>query len=455
MEASLNQLSPRHGLTQDDLLAPFHDSLKPASQWKVGTEAEKFGLLTDTRAPIPYAGPRGVHAVLEALVSKFGWAPESEYAGGDIISLKRDQASITLEPGAQLELSGAPFTSIHDTHAEWDEHLRELHVVGKELGITWLGLGFHPFAKQSDLPWVPKLRYGVMREYLPTRGGMGLDMMRRTCTVQANLDYSSEADAMRKLRVALALSPVLTAMFANSPFYEGAISGECTHRGLVWLDTDPDRTGLLPFLWESDASFARYVEWALDVPMFLVKRGSKIVHNTGQTFRAFMRDGFSGAHATKDDWIGHLGTLFPEVRLKRTIELRGADSQNAALTPALGAFAKGLYYDERALGQAELLAEKLSFGEVEGARREIAQRGLAAELADQRLQTWAEELLAIAHGGLERLNEIERDERGDELRYLEPLEALVKRGETPADALLRALDPNKPLDAQVVELARL
>ncbi|HEX5656005.1 MAG TPA: glutamate-cysteine ligase family protein [Polyangiales bacterium] len=437
------------------MLAPFHDALKPASAWKVGTEAEKFGLLTDSFAPIPYEGSRGVHAVLEALAAKYGWQPESEYKGGDVIALKRGLASITLEPGGQLELSGAPFQSIHDTAEEWDEHLREIHEIGSALGITWLGLGFHPFAAQADLPWVPKLRYGVMREYLPQRGGKGLDMMRRTCTVQANLDYSSEADAMRKLRVSLALSPVLTAMFANSPFYEGAISGERTHRGLVWLDTDPDRTGLLPFLWESDASFARYVEWALDVPMFLVKRESKVVHNTGQTFRAFMRDGYGGTHATTDDWVAHLGTLFPEVRLKRTIELRGADSLSAALTPALGAFAKGLYYDDAALRGAEVIASKLSFAQAEGSRREIAQRGLAAELAGQPVGTWASELVTLAREGLLRLAATEKDPRGDETRYLAPLAELVSRGETPADAMLRAIDPDRALAPQVVELARL
>ncbi|HEY6876741.1 MAG TPA: glutamate-cysteine ligase family protein [Polyangiales bacterium] len=455
MEASLTQFAPRQGLTQDDLLAPFYDALKPASAWKVGTEAEKFGLLEDTLAPLPYEGARSVQAVLNALAARFGWTPESEYKGGEVIALKRGQASITLEPGAQLELSGAPFTSIHDTHAEWTEHLAELHAVGAALGIAWLGLGFHPFAHQSDLPWVPKLRYGIMREYLPRRGGMGLDMMRRTCTVQANLDYASEDDAMRKLRVALALSPVLTAMFANSPFYEGKLNGERTQRGLVWLDTDPDRTGLLPFLWDDGASFARYVEWALDVPMFMVKREAKIVHNTGQTFRAFMRDGYGGTHATQDDWVVHLGTLFPEVRLKRTIELRGADSQSSALTPALGALAKGLYYDAQALHEAEALAAQLTFEQAEGARREIARHGLAAQLAGQPVQSWAEQLVDIARGGLLRLHAATPDPRGDETRYLDPLAALVTRGDTPADAILRALDPARPLAPQVVTLARL
>src|ERR1700712_3097625 len=248
MEAVLTQSVPWRRLTHDDLLAPFYESFKPEDAWRVGAEAEKFGVLEDTYAPLPYDGPRSVSAVLAAL-AQYGWAPESEYPGGAVISLKRGQASITLEPGAQLELSGAPFRSVHDTHAEWVEHIAELREVGKSLGIAGLGLGFHPFASQAELPWVPKLRYSVMREYLPTRGSMGLDMMRRTSTVQTNLDYASEADAMRKLRTAVALSPIITAMFANSPFYEGALSGERTRRALVWLDTDPDRTGLLPFLW--------------------------------------------------------------------------------------------------------------------------------------------------------------------------------------------------------------
>ncbi|MDB4974224.1 MAG: Glutamate--cysteine ligase, partial [Myxococcaceae bacterium] len=339
MEAVLTQSVARRRLTHDDLFAPFYESFKSEDNWRVGAEAEKFGVLEDTFEPLPYEGARSVRAVLDGL-QQFGWLPESEYPGGAIIALKRGMASITLEPGAQLELSGAPFHSIHDTHEEWVQHIAELHEVGAPLGIAWLGLGFHPFAAQSDLPWVPKLRYGVMRDYLPTRGSMGLDMMRRTSTVQSNLDFASETDAMRKLRAAVAFSPIITAMFANSPLYEGALSGERTRRGLVWLNTDPDRTGLLPFLWRDDASFEGYVAWALDVPMFLVKREGKVVHNTGQTFRAFMRDGYAGTQATAEDWFTHLGTLFPEVRLKKTIEIRGADCLPYALTPALSALSK-------------------------------------------------------------------------------------------------------------------
>jgi glutamate--cysteine ligase len=455
MEAVLNQQSARHRLTYDDLFAPFHESLKPESQWRVGTEAEKFGVLEDTYAPLPYSGPRSVRSVLDALVAQYGWTPEREYDGGEVIALTRDAASITLEPGGQLELSGAPFKSIHDTHSEWVEHIAELRAVGGPLGIAWLGLGFHPFAKQADMPWVPKLRYGIMREYLPRRGGMGLDMMRRTCTVQANLDYSSEDDAVRKMRVALALSPVITAMFANSPLYEGAVSGEQTRRARVWLDTDPDRTGLLRFMWGDAASFKSYIEWALDVPMFMVKRDSKVVHNTGQSFRSFLRDGFEGAEATASDWLTHLGTVFPEVRLKKTIEVRGADSLPYDLTPALPALCKGLLYDSATLARAESLVSPLSFEAVQAVRTDVAKRGLRAELMGRPMIDWAREVAELARGGLTNLHATERDPRGDEARFLEPLLALLRRGASASSALVEALDKERPLAPQVLEHCRL
>lgn len=454
MEAALSRTPVRHRLTHDALLEPFYEALKPEAQWRVGTEAEKFGVLADSYAPLPYDGPRSVRAVLAALAQRFGWQPETEFAGGDVIALKRELASITLEPGGQLELSGAPFTSIHDTQAEWEEHIRELHEVGDPLGIAWLGIGFHPLAQQSELPWVPKLRYAIMRDYLPRRGSMGLDMMRRTCTVQANLDYASEADALRKLRVGLALSPVITAMFANSPLYEGAIGREQSRRALVWLHMDPDRTGLLPFLWGEQASFERYVEWALDVPMFMIKRAGKAVHNTGQTFRAFMRDGFEGTEATVDDWVAHLGTLFPEVRLKRTIELRGADSQPYGATAALPALAKGLFYDSVALDKAEALAATLSFEVAQNVREEIARSGLRAQLRGRLVREWALELVQIARGGLMRWQARQPDPRGDETRYLDPLQQRLIDGKSPADELLEKLAPDQPLAPQIVAHTR-
>lgn len=427
----------------------------PDAMWRIGTEAEKFGVLSESGQAISYEGPRGVRAIFDLLQSSFGWYPHAEYEGGDVISLERGAESITLEPGGQVELSGAPHGTVHDSAREWRGHLAELHQVGQQLGITWLGLGFHPFAKQSELPWVPKLRYGVMREYLPTRGLRGLDMMRRTCTVQTNMDYSSEADAMQKMRVALKLSPIITGMFANSPLFEGQISGDRSQRARVWLDTDPDRTGLLTFMWSSEASFQRYVEWALDVPMFMVKRGSRVLHNTGQTFRSFMREGFQGTQATEADWLAHLGTLFPEVRLKKTIELRGADCLPSNLVPALPALSKGFLYDARALAQAEVLVERISPVELEAARPEIARLGLKATLQGRTLDAWAGDLLDIAQAGLARFAVSDPEFGTDESVHLAPLSALVARGQSPADALLEQLDPARDLVPQVLELAKL
>ncbi len=444
----------RPALTRDDLLSVYFDAFTPRGLWRVGTEAEKFGVLSESGAPLPFHGPRSVSAVLDGLSAVYGWFPEREYDAGEVIALRRGEAAITLEPGGQLELSGSPFASIHDTEAEWRQHLGELSGLAQTLGITWLGLGFHPFATQAELPWVPKLRYAIMRDYLPTRGTMGLDMMRRTCTVQSNIDYSSEADAIEKLRISLALSPVITAMFANSPLVEGKLTGERSHRARVWLNTDPDRSGLLPWAWRDDMSFERYVDWALDVPMFMVKRDGQAVCNTGQTFRDYMRDGFQGARARLTDWVAHLGTLFPEVRMKKTIELRGADSPPRELVSALPALTKGLLYDDQARAKAAGMASRISYEDAESARVQVADKGLAATLAGRPVLEWATELLEIAQGGLERLAVLHWD-GNDERIHLAPLAALIAAGMTPADQLVSKLDLSRPLLSQVVELTRL
>lgn len=439
--------------TQDDLLAPFYEAVKPREAWRIGTEAEKPGVYADGSA-VPYEGERGIRAVLEAL-GRRGWEPHFEVEGGPLLSLTQGGASITLEPGGQLELSGAPLRTIHETQAEMDAHLDEIREVGASFGIAWLGVGFHPFARREDLSWVPKLRYSVMREYLPTRGGMGLDMMLRTCTVQANLDYASEADAIRKLRVSLRLSPIVAAMFANSPFVEKKATGERSHRVRVWLDVDPDRSGLLPFAWdEGPMGFARYVDWVLDCPMFMLKRDGKIVRNTGQTFRAFLEDGYQGTTATRDDWVTHVNSMFPEVRLKRTLEMRSADNQMGDLVCALPALWKGLLHDEQALAGAERLVSRLSFAEAEGARAEIAARAMRATLAGREVAAWAADVVALADGGLERIGD--RDAEGrDERIHLDTLRALVARGESPADRLLAHVDPSKDPIPQVIAAARL
>lgn len=451
-----SEVEPRPIRSFDDLLEPFHAACKPREHWRVGTEAEKHGVRRESLAPIPFEGEDGIAEVLRRLAQGAGWELVCE--GGTCIQLVRGepgaQASITLEPGAQLELSGAPLATIHETAREHEQHVREIQAVGDALGLDWMGLGFHPFARREDLPWVPKFRYPIMRAYLPTRGRLAHDMMLRTCTVQANLDYASEEDAMRKLRASLRVQPVVTAMFANSPFVEGAITGERSRRALVWLEVDPDRSGLLPFAWRQGATFRDYVEWALDVPMFLVKRAGRVLENTGQTFRAFWSDGFEGERATAEDWLTHLNTLFPEVRLKKTLEVRGADSQRAELVPALSALWKGLIYDDGALAATETIGARWEHAEAESARPSIARDGLRARIGGREVGEHASELLAIAERGLRAQAALDAAGR-DETMYLAPLRALIERGQTPADALLAQIDRSAPLAPQVVALTKL
>jgi glutamate--cysteine ligase len=421
-------------LSRDDLFRPFHEAIKPPARFRIGAEAEKFGVIAATGAALPYEGERGVTGILAAL-EKQGWKPSSEVEGGPVVALLRDGASVTLEPGGQLELSGAPLDDVHAIAAETNAHLAELHAICEPLGIALLGVGFHPFARQEDLPWVPKLRYGIMREYLPKRGARAIDMMRRTATVQANFDYESEEDAMRKMRVALRLSPIVTAMFANSPFYEKRITGERTERGKVWLAVDPDRQGLLPSLWKADSSFNDYIEWALDVPMFLVKRKGKVVANTGQTFRAFWTDGFQGEKADIRDWELHLNTLFPEVRLKHTIEVRGCDSQSTAVAAAIPALFTGIFYDQGALGEAEKLVASFTFDEMEALRPAVAKLGITAKFRGRPVLEVAQSVVEIAKRGLARRARKGSDGK-DETVHLAALEALLRQGQCPADVLL-------------------
>jgi glutamate--cysteine ligase len=442
-------------LSYDDLFVPFQQSMKPRSEWRIGAEAEKFGVYEQTRAPVPYEGDKGIVGVLHALESRFGYKPIRENDGGPLIALERDRASVTLEPGGQLELSGAPLLDVHAILAETKAHHAELHQISEPLGIAWLGLGFHPFARQEDLPWVPKLRYGIMREYLPKRGDRALDMMRRTATVQANFDYASEEDAMRKLRVALRLSPIVTAMFANSPFYEGRVTGDKSERVKVWLAVDPDRQGLLPKIWSPESAIRDYVEWALSAPMFLFKRDGKVVRNTGQTFRAFMSDGFEGHKPDLHDWEVHLNTLFPEVRLKHTLEVRGSDSQSLALFAALPAVWTGILYDEDALAAAEAFSSSFTYDEMEALRPEIAKLGLRATFRKKPLADAAVRVLEIAERGLARRKRLSSDGH-DETVHLAHLTKLVERGRCPADDLGDRLPQDaSALGAEVVRRTKL
>ncbi len=428
----------------DDLLVPFVEACKPATEWRIGPEMEKFGVFADGFMPLPYEGECSVLRVLNNLADQHGWTPERERDGGPIIALLRGDASITLEPGGQLELSGGKSETVHQVCAELRDHLREIAPLSRAMGVRWLGVGFHPFARREDFQWVPKQRYGVMREYLPTRGGHAVDMMLRTCTVQANYDYSSEQDAMRKMRVALALAPLTTAMFANSPWKEGRAHGGLTYRGRVWLDVDPDRSGLLPALWKRDAGFGDYVEWALDVPMFLFKRDGRAIANTGQTFRSFQKSGFEGHHPTLEDWKMHLNTLFPEVRLKKTIEVRAADAQSMDMACALPALWTGIFYDEKALSEAEALVDGWEHDEVAGLRALVWREGLRTMFRRAPLAEVAERVLALAAEGLERrgISAATGDACGgkDETVHLARLRKLVATARTPADALLEGLE---------------
>jgi glutamate--cysteine ligase len=441
----------------EELEQVFHDAEKPRDRYRIGAEAEKFGVDARTLEPIPYAGRSSVLAIFDRLEAKHGWKKVSEVEGSPVIALERGESSITLEPGGQFELSGAPWADVHGIRREFIDHFSELAGLSGELGLRWWSVGFHPTAKPSELPWVPKQRYSIMREYLPTRGKRGRDMMQRTSTVQANFDYSSEEDAMRKLRAITKLAPAFQAMTANAPFIEGRVSQLKSERLDVWLHMDPSRSGLIERLWTSERPRYRdYVEWALDAGMFFVKRDERIVLNTGQTFRDFLAHGFEGVTATQGDWVRHLATLFPDVRLKTTLEVRTCDALPDALTMAVPALFTGLLYDDTALDEIEELASHVTYEAAVISRAEIPRLGLQGRLGDRPLREFAERSLDIARGGLSR--RARRNEQGDdESVYLRPLAALVAAGQTPADLLLGRREPGSSIDLGAlasVEVAR-
>ena len=427
----------------DELVDVFRAAEKRPDKFRIGAEAEKFAIKADG-SPLQYEGEQGIVGIFDAL-AEFGWEPERESPEGPVVALQRGAASITLEPGSQLELSGAALPDLHQVEAEFQNHLRELGPISKQLGLTWLGVGFQPLARQEDLTWVPKQRYGIMREYLPTKGVAAHDMMRRTATVQANFDFESETDAMKKLVLALKLSPIIHAMLANSPFKEGKLAGTKSVRGEVWLHMDPSRSGLIPSLWaKARPGYRDYVEWAIDSGMFLFKRDGKVVHNTGQTFRAFMADGFEGHRATVADFKLHLQTLFPEARLKNTLEVRGCDSLPAHLSMAVPALFTGILYDNRALEAALELASRLDLETVNRDRPALIRDGLSAPLGDKPALTFAQSLFDIASSGLSRRGR-RNAQNEDERRFLKPLERLLSAGKVPADVLTEGLDPGATL----------
>jgi glutamate--cysteine ligase len=419
----------------EQLVAQFHDAGKPRANWKIGTEYEKLAVDARTGKAAPFTGPHGIERLLRLLAERFGWEPRDEE--GAVIALARDGVSITLEPGGQVELAGQPVATLHEARDEIEGHVRELVAVGPELGLEFLGLGCHPVSPLDDIAWVPKQRYRIMREYMSRVGTMGHRMMKQTATVQANIDFESERDAMQKLRVGMGIAPIVNAIFANSPLVDGDASGHLSFRGHVWTDTDRARCGLLPFAFRDDAGFADYVTWALDVPMYFILRdGRYVTEVTGVPFRRFMAEGWQGEPATMDDWNLHLTTLFPEVRLKAFIEFRSADSQMPGRVLALPALVKGLFYTADCQQAALDLVKRWTIGDVADLYREVTRGGFAPRMKGVRVLDLAREVLAIAAEGLRRQGAL--DDRGrDEARYIEPVMEQVERGRTLAEEILR------------------
>jgi glutamate--cysteine ligase len=413
---------------------------KPPEDWRIGTEHEKFGYCKDNQLPIPYDGPRSVRAVLEGLRDAHGWSPVEE--GDKLIGLEKDGANVSLEPGGQLELSGAPLENIHQTCNEVNNHLAEVEDVADKVGVGFIGLGAAPIWTHEQMPMMPKGRYKLMDSYMQRVGTMGQTMMRRTCTVQVNLDFSSEPDMVQKLRVALALQPVATALFANSPFLDGKPNGHKSWRARVWRDLDPDRTGMLPFVFDEGFGFEAYVDYALDVPMYFVYREGRYIDALGQSFRDFLRGelpALPGEKPTLSDWADHLTTIFPEARIKKFMEMRGADGGPWRRLCALPAFWVGLMYDQTALDAAWDVAKAWDAKTRDALRVAASVDGLQAQVGDIRMERLAREVLDISEAGLRT-----RGRAGgggmipDETHFLGALRDSVDTGVTPADELLEA-----------------
>jgi glutamate--cysteine ligase len=410
---------------------------KPRERWRIGTEHEKFGFNQRDLRPLPYDGPAGVRALLEGL-TRFGWKPVLEE--GKPIALTLDNCNITLEPGGQFELSGAPLESIHETCRETCTHLNQVKEVCTELGVGMLGMGFQPKWKREDVSWMPKGRYQIMREQMQRKGKLGLDMMLRTCTVQVNLDYSSEADMVKKMRVGLALQPIATALFADSPFIEGKPNGFQSFRSHVWTDTDPDRCGTLPFAFEPGFGFERYVDYMLDVPMYFVYRDNRYIDVAGQSFRDFLQGklpGLPGEIPGLGDFMDHLTTAFPEVRLKRFLEMRGADSGPWDRICALPALWVGLLYDDVALDGAWELVKNWTAEDRDRMRVDAPKIALEAKVRGRSMRDIAKDVLALSRAGLSRRARLDSTGQ-DESHFLNALTEIVDSGKTPAQLKLDA-----------------
>jgi glutamate--cysteine ligase len=432
-QIDMTPLKSRH-----ELAAWLEAGIKPPSEFRIGTEHEKTPFTIEGLRPVPYEGARGIGALLEGMQLLLGWEPIMEQ--GNIIGLHdvTGGGAISLEPGGQFELSGAPVETVHQTQSELMAHLAQVREIATPLGIGFLGLGMTPSWSRAEIPVMPKGRYKIMTNYMPKVGRYGIDMMYRTCTVQTNLDFSSEADMVKKLRVSVALQPIATAFFANSPFTEGRPNGFLSFRSEIWRDTDNDRSGMLPWAFEDGMGFERWVDYAIDVPMYFVKRGERYIDVAGSSFRAFFEgksNKLPGERPTLSDWANHLSTIFPEVRLKRYLEMRGADGAPWGRLPALPAFWVGLLYDDVSLDAAWDIAKHWNAHERQQLRDDVPRFGFKARIRDRYVFEIAKECLALAHAGLRRRGHVDQSGR-DETRHLEPLDRIIDSGRTPAEEML-------------------
>ncbi len=410
----------------EDLVTYFSSAGKPRDKWRVGSEHELIGVIRATGEAPPYEGPNGIGALLAAFAAKGG---TEVHENGVTIAITRGDAQITIEPGGQFELAARPVVDDHELAADLTAYTRELAELSKPLDLAWLSIGMRPFGTRSDIPWMPKTRYDVMRDYMPTVGTRGLDMMQRTATVQANLDFSNEADAAAKMRCIYAITPILTSLWAASPIVDEKISGFQTYRAWIWRDTDNARAGLLPFVFERSDTFTAYTEWALDVPLYFIYRGGYVPVPGGLTFRQYMREGYQGQRATMEDWALHLSTLFPEGRLKKFIEVRGCDCGSMPMIQALAPMMRGLLYDETARTAAIELMKHITFSERQRIANEVPRSGFATRVGMRTIGELAKDLVAIARDGLSR-------EAPASVSLLDPVEQIATSGRTQADQII-------------------
>jgi len=431
--------------SKEDLIKPFQDGEKNYSDFKIGTEHEKFAFHLNTLKPVSFSEKNGIENLLKAL-KKYGW--DSILEGENTIGLSRNNSlgggTVTLEPAGQLELSGAPLNNVHQTYLELEEHKNQINKEGLKLGIGFLGAGLTPDWSFDEMPIMPKKRYQIMKNYMPKKGNLGLDMMFRSTTIQVNLDYSSEEDMIKKFRVSLALQPIATALFANSPFLDGALTGYKSYRSHIWTDTDPDRTGMLPFVFDGEMSYEKYVDYALKVPMYFIYRDGSYIDLSGCSFEDFLNgklDELPGEKPNLIDWENHLTTIFPEVRLKSFLEMRGADGGGFETVCALSAFWVGLLYDSISLNSSWDIVKNININELQEVRIDVAKNGLNSIVGDINIGKIAIEILKISSEGLKRRNIL--NSNGDnEAIFLDPLENILSSGKSASDNLIQKFSNN-------------